>query len=192
MFRIINLLLLILLSNLSIAMATENQPATLVDINIGIEMQKFEQSAQNIEHSITLASQALQEMAKNPNLNEAQQDKIIASFERMDALANRFQTSIETIPSTIKQSTPPVTGAINNLFSNIQLTIIIALVALLLLILGALVVVYYWVLKPSTAMLLQTTEKIDSIAAALQTTALIVEKNADQQLEILNHTSRKP
>ena len=162
----------------------------LLDIKVGIELGKLEQSAANIDQSIALASQALQEMAKNPNMSEQQQSKVIAIFERIDGLALRFQTSIEELPTVINQSTPPITEAVNQLFSNIQLTIILVLVAIVLVLICALIAIYYWILKPTSLMLLKTTSKIDNMATALQTTAIIVEKSTEQQLLILNRSEK--
>jgi hypothetical protein len=163
----------------------------LLDIKVGIELGKLEQSAANIDQSIALASQALQEMAKNPNMNEQQQAKVITIFEHIDELALRFQTSIEALPAVINQSTPPITEAVNQLFSNVQLTIILVLIAIVLVLICALIAIYYWILKPTSLMLLKTTAKLDNMATALQTTAIIVEKNTEQQLLILNNTQKQ-
>ena len=170
---------------------TQLEKAALLDIKVGIELGRLEQSVANIDQSISLASEALQEMAKNPNMSEQQQDKVIAIFEHIDGLALRFQSSIEELPTVINQSTPPITEAANQLFSNIQLTIILALIAIVLVLICALIAIYYWILKPTSLMLLKTTSKIDDMATALQTTAIIVEKNTEQQLLILNSNQKE-
>jgi len=176
-------------ANIASESAAEKQP--MLAINVGIELGQLEQSALNIEESIQLASQALQEAAKDPNISVEQQQKIIATFERIDLLTESLQTTIKQIPEVINQSAPPITSAIDNLFSNIQLTVIIVLISLLLIILIALIVIYYWLLKPTSFMLLNTTAKIDNMATALQTTADIVEKSTEQQLLILNAFPKK-
>lgn len=193
--KTLNISIIILSVFCNFIFANEQQPPTqdqaLLDIKVGIELSKFEQSAANIDQSIALASKALQDMAKNPNMNEQQQAQVITIFEHIDELALRFQDSIEALPGVIHQSTPPITIAIDNLFSNIQLTIIIVLFSLLLLIIAAFIVVYYWLLKPTSLMLLKTTAQVDKLASTLQDTAKIVDKNAEQQLLILNAFPRK-
>ncbi|GLS89687.1 hypothetical protein GCM10007916_07540 [Psychromonas marina] len=191
--KIAILILTLFAGSVFASMAPESTPEKqpLVDINVGIELGKLEQSALNIEESIQLASQALQEMAKDPNISAEQQEKIIATFERIDQLSESLQTTIKQIPEVINQSAPPITIAIDNLFSNIQLTVIMVLLSLLLIIIVALVAVYYWLLKPTSLMLLKTTAKVDNMATALQTTANIVEKSTEQQLLILNALPKK-
>ena len=164
---------------------------SLVDIQIGIELSKLEQSAENIDLSIKRASLALQEMAKNPNISAQQQAQIIDTFGHIDKLSTTFQETIKEIPTTISKSTPPFLSAIDKLFSNIQLTIILVLIVLLLILVCALIAVYFWVLKPTSIMILETTSKVDAMASALQTTAEIVDKTTQQQLLILNNASTK-
>jgi len=189
----VSLLLFTIFTNIALAIeATPSiQQTAFVDIKVGIELHKLEQSAANIDQSIALASQAIQEMAKNPNITAEQQQKIMNTFEHITLLSENLQTTFLAIPAVIKQSAPPVTSAIDNLFSNIQLTIIIVLVSLLLIITGALIAIYYWVLRPTSLMLLKTTAKVDNMVSALHTTATIVEKNTEQQLLILNANSSK-
>ena len=164
--------------------AIENQ--ALVEIKIGIELSKLESSAMKIEQSVKLASLALQEMAKDPNISDQQQAKVIATLEHIDVLSKTLQTTIKEIPTTITQSAPPILSAVNSLFSNIQLTVLLVLIAIFVLLLGAVIAIYYWILKPTSSMLLKTTAKVDNMATALQTTANIVEKTTQQQLLILN------
>lgn len=188
----VSLLLLTIFANIAFAIEPSrplHEPA-FVDIKVGIELHKLEQSAANIDQSIALASQALQKMAKNPNITTEQQQRIIDTFEHINELSESLQATFLEIPTIIKQSAPPVSSAIDNLFSHIQLTIMISLVSLLLIIIGALIAIYYWVLKPTRQMLLKTTAKVENMATALQITATIVEKNTDQQLLILNANSK--
>lgn len=181
------ILLFSLLSCLAIAQEQKVQP--LFDIKVGVELNKLEQSAQNIDHSIKLASKALQEMAKNPNLSAEQQTQIVTTFEQIERLSKAFETSLTEIPIAISQSTPPILLAMDNLFSKIQLTIILILVALLLILICALIAIYFWILKPTNSMLLKTTSRIDDMTNALKTTAEIVDKSTEQQLLILDKVS---
>ncbi|WP_022942927.1 hypothetical protein [Psychromonas hadalis] len=173
----------LLISN---SFATEIEPQPLIDIRVGIELHKLEDSASRIAGSIETASQALQKMAKNPNIDTQQQQQIINTFKQIDKLALTFDKTISQLPNTIKQLTPPISTAIDNLFSNIQLTIILVLIGIVVLLIIALIAVYYWILKPSQRILINTTKKLDNMASALKITAQIVEKSTDQQLLILN------
>lgn len=179
------LILLLILFN-GFAFATEQ---ALVDIKVGIELTKIEQSMSNIDQSIQQASQALQEMAKHPDITAEQQQKISASFDQLNQLASTFQTTIEQMPVAIQQSTPAISVAVDKLFSNVQLTILLVLIVIVAIIVVALLAVYFLILKPSSQMLLKTTQKVDNMANALQTTAEIVDKTTQQQLLILNHHS---
>lgn len=171
--------------------AVEQNTQALVDIKIGVELSKLEQSAENIDRSIKQASEALQEMAKHPNISPEQQAQIIQTFENIEQLSTTFQDTIKEIPATITKSTPPILTAVDNLFANIQLTIILSLIAILVILICALIALYFWILKPTSLMLLKTTSKVDNMAIALQTTAEIVDKTTQQQLLILNHTAIK-
>lgn len=186
MIKTIFLLLFLFYNGFVLAMEKSNSQA-LVDIKVGIELSKLEASANNIDQSIRLASQALQEMAKHPNINDEQQTKIIETFDNINQLSMTFQSTIKEIPTAINKSTPSLLAAIDDVFSNIQLTIILLLIAIVLILLFALIALYYWILKPTSMMLLKTTGKVDHMATALQTTAKIVEKNTEQQLLILNN-----
>jgi hypothetical protein len=190
MIKQIVILLFLFFTSVVFSIENTNEQA-LVDIKVGVELTKLEASATSIDHSIKLAAQALQEMASHPNMDKEQQAKIIATLAHIDKLSATFQETIKEIPTVITQSTPPVLAAIDNLFSNVQLTIILVLVAIVLLLIIALIAIYYWVLKPTTTMILKTTSKVDNLATALQTTAKIVEKNVQQQLLILNHRTLK-
>ena len=183
------ILLLILFNGFVIAL--EDQGQALVDIKVGIELTKIEQSVENIDQSIKQASKALQEMAKHPNIGPEQQLQITNTFKQLDNLALTFQRSIEQLPTAIKKSTPPISSAIDKLFSNVQLAILLVLIAIVVIIIFTLLAIYFWILKPTGEMLLKTTAKVDNMATALQTTAEIVDKTTQQQLLILNHNSVK-
>jgi hypothetical protein len=191
--KLISPILLVLLSFFSGFVAAidiiSEQP--LIDIKIGIELSKLETSANNIDQSIKQASEALQEMAKPPNISPEQQAQIMQTFENIEQLSTTFQDTIKEIPATITKSTPPILTAVDNLFANIQLTIIVSLMAILVILISALIALYFWILKPTSLMLLKTISKVDNMAIALQTTAEIVDKTTQQQLLILNHTSVK-
>jgi len=169
----------------------DTQQPALVDIKVGIELTKIEQSMKNIDQSIKQASKALQEMAKHPNIEPEQQLQITNTFKQLDKLALTFQRSIEQLPTAIQKSTPPITSVIDKLFSNVQQAILLVLIAIVVIILFALLAIYFWILKPSGEMLLKTTSKVDNMATALQTTAEIVDKTTQQQLLILNYNSVK-
>lgn len=185
------MLLLLFMFN-SVVFATEEQERSLVDIKVGIELTKIEQSIANIDQSIQMASQALQEMAKHPNISPEQQIKITQTFEQLNQLAVTFEAGIKEMPTVIRQSTPPISAAIDNLFSNVQLAILIVLIAIISIVICVLLAIYYWILKPTSIMLLKTTAKVDNMATALQSTAKIVEKNTEQQLLILNAIPVQP
>ena len=191
--QIISILFCWILSHHSAALAESTQQVNkqaLIEIKVGVELSKFEQSAQEIAIAIEQGSIALQEMAKNPSLNHDQQQKITQTFQSIDQLAMTFQQSIKDLPAQVKSATPPIKAAMNDLFSNIQLAIILVLVALIIVLVVALIAIYYWILKPTSTMLIKTTSKLDEMASALQTTAIIVEKSSDQQVKILQENQR--
>lgn len=184
MIKTIVILLLSLFTIFAVAIENNNEQA-LIDINIGVELTQFETSAKNIEHAIEQASLALKKMANHPNMNAQQQAKMVETFTQLNTLSTTLQTTIKDIPTAITQLTPPILSALDNLFSNIQLTIILVLISIVLILLFALIALYYWIIKPTGSMLQKTTSKLDNMAVALQKTARIVEKSTDQQLLIL-------
>ena len=165
--------------------ATESINTPLIDISIGVELSRFEDSASKIAESIGNASNAIQKMAKNPSLNADQQANIMQSFKSIERLAETFNQSIKELPNSVSSATPPIEKAIDDLFSNVLLAIILLFVALMIVLIVVVLAVYYWLLKPTSSMLINTTSKLDNMARALQITANIVEKSSDQQIKIL-------
>jgi len=162
-----------------------NKPSSFVYLKVGIELTQLEQSAQSMAVSIDDASKALQKLANNPDFTESQQQQIAKTFKQVESLAGSFQKSVEQLPEFVAQSTPPLMNAVNDLFSTIQLTIIILLVSLILLLVAASIAVYYWIIKPSAKLLAQTTDRINEMTHALKVTAEIVDKSSENQLTIL-------
>jgi hypothetical protein len=163
----------------------ENKQSSFVDLKVGIELTRLEESAQSMAVSMDEASKALQALASQPDFTEQQKEQISKTFKKVELLAHSFQQSVDKLPEAVSQSTPPIMNAINSLFSHIQVTIIIALISLILLLVAALIAVYYWVIKPFSKLLTQTTRRIDDMAIALKVTAEIVDKSSDSQLAIL-------
>jgi hypothetical protein len=170
----------------SIDESTEaSSESSFINLKIGVELNALEKSAQQSADSISDISQSFKEMLDNPDLSDQQQRQIEASFKSVNNLALSFKNTIDKLPNTIEQTTPQIITVIDNVFQEIKITVIVVLVVIILILILALFAIYYLVLSPAKNMLVITTDRLNNMATALQTTAELVESSNKQHQEII-------
>jgi hypothetical protein len=156
-----------------------------VTMNIGVEIVGLGQAAQQAAEGLNLIGQALHELASDPDLSIAHQEKIDQTLSRVDKLGHSLALALEQFPDTVEKSMRPVVYATNELSSQIKRIVIMTAVALILIIFAAMAAVYHFVLAPGTRSVVKTAKLLDELAKTLKTTAQIVEVSSERNLQVM-------
>jgi len=157
-----------------------------VMLNVGVELAGLEAAAQDAAEGLTLIGKSLNSLASNPELAPKQRERLLQTLSKLDKLSINLSDGMEQLPETVRMGMLPVTEAGGELSSQIKRIIIIASIALILIILAALLAVYYFVLAPGTRSIIETTQLLNKLADTLESTAQIVEKSSQQNLQVLS------
>lgn len=162
----------------------------LIAIEVGVDLSGMEGSVNQAADSISEMANSLKALAENPELDIEQQQKILQIIERIDQLAQGFNTSLNKLPDAVKQSSRPIVTASEEMLTDIKLAVILVLVLILLLIIIVLIAVYYSVLLPTKQILVETTGKLSHMATAMESTAHIIEASNEHHQKILESIER--
>lgn len=163
----------------------------LVNINVTLELDGIERSIHKTSESLSEVAMSLDAIANSTSLTLEQQGALDDTVLNINRLIEVSQTSMEMLPSTIETSARAINLASQDFLADLELKVLIVLVAALLLLVIAVFCVYWFLLRPMQGTLVKVTHNMSSMASAVKTTSEALESTTIQQKNIMDALSDK-
>lgn len=187
------LLLLSMLSFTSFAnteTAESNSPP-LITINAMVDIKGIEESAAEGANAMHKMANSLELIAQNRNLTPEQQQNIHQTIENINNLVDVSSTSIQSLPTFLKQSKDTLSKSTTQFFNDLTFKIILLLLAVVLALAIVIACFYWFILRPLQTTLLQATTNISAMAKAIESSALSLETTNQNHNDILKILSNE-
>ena len=187
------LLLLSMLSFTSFAnteTAESNSPP-LITINAMVDIKGIEESAAEGADAMHKMANSLELIAQNSNLTPEQQQNIHQTIENINNLVDVSSTSIQSLPTFLKQSKDILSKSTTQFFNDLTFKIILLLLAVVLALAIVIACFYWFILRPLQTTLLQATTNISAMAKAIESSALSLETTNQNHNDILKILSNE-
>ena len=175
----LSLILLVLLASASAGASTgaEGEPRPLVQVHVSIEMDAINESLASTSESMADISDSFQLMAQNGQLDPEQQQRLTEIFRNLNQLLDATNTSVDALPSLVRQSRDALVAQGAEFFSDIKFWTITVLVVLIATAIFGVIGLYHFVLRPLKEAVKETAANISEMAQALGSTAQSLETN---------------
>ena len=187
------LLLLSMLSSVSFANTeiSESNSPPLITINAMVDIKGIEESAAEGANAMHKMANSLELIAQNRNLTPEQQQNIHQTIENINNLVDVSSTSIQSLPTFLKQSKDTLSKSTTQFFNDLTFKIILLLLAVVLALAIVIACFYWFILRPLQTTLLQATTNISAMAKAIESSALSLETTNQNHNDILKILSNE-
>ncbi len=155
----------------------------IIAVNIGFEVE-------GLESAIKQLAESLDNIAKNPNLTEAQNKRFNQTIATVEKLNASIAQAVKGLPATIENSIKPIAKTGKELSNKFFTTVIITAIALILIVIAVGYSTYRYVIKPSKQTLNDISTQLLELSKTLETTAKIVEKSSNQNLKVIKQMNK--
>lgn len=170
--------------------AESNSPP-LITINAMVDIKGIEESAAEGANAMHKMANSLELIAQNRNLTPEQQQNIHQTIENINNLVDVSSTSIQSLPTFLKQSKDTLSKSTTQFFNDLTFKIILLLLAVVLALAIVIACFYWFILRPLQTTLLQATTNISAMAKAIESSALSLETTNQNHNDILKILSNE-